>query len=292
METTYATVTNDPQHANEIRAAKARNWLLTILILVPALIMAGKHPLFMTSGAFRSWFTLSDLPKHVQPHVEYMLFVPLSAIVVAFFRLALGMPVLSLFRPILTAIAFRIMGIPMGIAFLALVLGSAVVTRPLLKDLHYYGRMPVLLSFVSCFMVVPLLFTRSWHEAWLQHLAYFPLISLALICEAFVKILDEKGLAEAAWPTLNTILVAIVISLIAGFHGALHLVVYYPEVLVMQIGIVLFIAEFMHFEWLQGKNPFVFKNAPAAEEPLQTATTGLGMEGRAILQADLKGGLS
>ena len=91
METTYATVTNAPQNTNEIRAAKARSWLLTILILVPAVIMAGKHPLFMTSGAFRSWFTLGELPRHVQPHVEYMLFVPLSAIVVAFFRLTLGM---------------------------------------------------------------------------------------------------------------------------------------------------------------------------------------------------------
>jgi hypothetical protein len=55
---------------------------------------------------------------------------------------------------------------------------------------------------------------------------------------------------------------------------------------------VLFIAEFMHFEWLQGKNPFVFKNATVVEEPLQTATTGLGMEGRPILQTDLKGGLA
>jgi len=216
----------------------------------------------------------------------------LSAIVVSFFRLTLGMPVLSLFRPILVAIAFRVMGIPMGLAFLIFVLGSAIVIRPLLKDLHYYARVPVLLSIASTFMVVPLVFTRWWHEMWLQHLAYFPLISLALICEAFVRTLDEKGLAEAAWPTVNTILVGTVISVIAKFHGVLHLLVYYPELLIMQIGVVLFIAEYMHFEWLQDKNPFLLKNPGTHGEPQQISAAGLIVDQTTILQTDMKGGLA
>jgi len=285
-------IANDEQAAVEIGAAKSRSWLLTFLLLAPALIMAGKCPLFVTSATFRSWFTLADLPKHVQPHVEYMLFVPLSAIVVAFFRLTLGMPVLSLFRPILTAIALRIMGIPIGVAFLILVLGSIIVIRPLLKGLHYYARVPVLLSIVSAFMVAPLVFTRWWHEAWLQHLAYFPLISLALICEAFVKTLDEKGLAEAAWPTLNTILVGVVISLIARFHGALHLLVYYPELLILQIGAVLLIAEYMHFELLQDKNPFLVERTPLVDESRELTASNLAIKGQTFLKTDLGGRLA
>lgn len=273
----------------EDRTASGRRCLFAILLLLPALIMAGKYSLFPTSQAFTSWFSLADLPKHMQTHVEYMLFVPLSAVVVAFFRLTLGMPVLSLFRPILTAIAFRVMGIPMGVGFLVFVLGSILLIRPLLKGAHYYARVPVLLSIVSCFLVMPLFLTRWWHEAWLQHLAYFPLISLALICEAFVRTLDEKGLAEAAWPTLNTILVGIVISLIAGFHGALHMLTRFPELLIMQVGIVLLIAEFMHFELLEGKNPFLMSRSKVADESRQLAVNGLDFVGQTLPNPEIEG---
>jgi len=112
-------VNNDDPNLTELPKPNGGGWLMTVLLLLPVLIMAGKYPLFPTSAAFTSWFSLVDLPKHVQTHAEYMLFVPLSAVIVAFFRLTLGMPVLSLFRPILVAIAFRMMGFPTGLLFLA-----------------------------------------------------------------------------------------------------------------------------------------------------------------------------
>lgn len=266
----------------EVRDANGPGWLFAILLLLPVLVMIGKYPLFPTSAAFTSWFSLADLPKHVQPHVEYMLFVPLSAVVVAFFRLTLGIPVLSLFRPILTAIAFRVMGVPTGLLFLALVLGTIVVMRPLLKGRHYYARVPVLLSIVASFMVVPLMLARYSHGLWLQHLAYFPLISLALICEAFTKTLDEKGLAEAAWPTLNTVLVGMVINWIATFHGTLHLLLRFPELLFLQIGAVFLIERYMHFEVFGGKNPFLINRAELVDESRQLAAAGLGLVGQTI----------
>jgi hypothetical protein len=273
----------------DVRNAKRRRWLFTILLLLPALIMAGKYSIFPTSQAFTSWFSLGDIPKHMQTHVEYMMFVPLSAVVVAFFRLTLGMPVLSLFRPILTAIAFRVMGIPMGVGFLVFVLVSILLIKPLLTGAHYYARVPVLLSIVSSFMVMPLILTRWWHEAWLQHLAYFPLISLALICEAFVRTLDEKGLAEAAWPTFNTIVVGIVINLIAAYHGALHLLTRFPELLIMQVGVVLLIAEYMHFELLEGKNPFAIRRFTLTDESQQPTVNGLEFVGQTLSTPEIGG---
>jgi len=270
------------QDSTEVKTTNGRGWLFTILLLLPALVMIGKYPLFPTSAAFTSWFSLADLPKHIQTHVEFMLFVPLSAVVVAFFRLTLGIPVLSLFRPILTAIAFRIMGVSTGLIFLALVLGVIVVMRPLLRGKHYYARVPVLLSLVATFMLVPLMLARFWHDLWLQQLAYFPLISLALICEAFTKTLEEKGLAEAAWPTLNTVIVGMVINWIATFHGMLHLLVRFPELLIFEIGVVLLIEEYMHFGVLEGKNPFLIKGAELVDESRQLAAAGLGLAGQTL----------
>src|SRR5271169_346980 len=264
----------------EARNSDGRNWLFGVLLLLPTLVMIGKYPLFPTSAAFTSWFSLADLPKHVQTHAEYMLFVPLSAVIVAFFRLTLGIPVLSLFRPILVAIAFRVMGVPTGLFFLALVLGRIVVMRPLLKGRHYYARVPVLLSIVASFMVLPLMLARYSHGMWLQHLAYFPLISLALICEAFTKTLDEKGLAEAAWPTLNTIIVGVVINYIANFHGTLHLLLRFPELLMLQIGVVFLIEKYLHLELLDCRNPFLIKRAQLVDESRQLAAASLSLVGQ------------
>jgi hypothetical protein len=193
------------------------------------------------------------------------LYVPLSAIIVSVFRLTLGLPVLSLFRPILTAVAFRIIGIPWGLAFLFVVLGTVVVLKPLIKEAHYYVRVPLILSLVAAFLVVPLIAANRWHLTLLQHFAYFPIISLSLICEAFTKILNERGLRAALWPTLNTIAAAIVITLIARIPGAMHMLLRYPEVLFLQAGIVLLIGKFLNLSLLGDRNPFLPRPLPDVE---------------------------
>jgi uncharacterized protein with transglutaminase domain len=245
-------------------AARARRRLFAVLMLGPFGMMLGKLGILPTSAAFNAWFSLADIPEHMQGHVEYIMFVPLGAVVVSFFRLTLGVPVLSLFRPILVAIAFRIIGIPLGLTFLAVVLGVVILMRPLLKGAHYYSRVPVQLSVAAIFLLVPLVAAKWWHEDWLRSLAYFPVISLCLICEGFTTKLDRNGLAEAAWPTANTILIGTIISLVTRIPGALHLLLGYPELLVAQAGVVLLIGEYLHFELLQGKNPFAM-NRPLAD---------------------------
>jgi 7 transmembrane helices usually fused to an inactive transglutaminase len=236
---------------------QTRFWMFVALCIAPAIMIVGKLHGSPAEEFLNRWFSLADLPERMKAHVEYVLFVPLSAVVVSFFRLTLGLPVLSLFRPILVAIAFRIMGIPMGLAFLALVLGVVIAIRPLIKSAHYYARVPILLSLVAAFMILPLIACKLWPEDWLRHLAYFPIISLSLICEAFTKKLDEGGFAEAAWPTTNTILIGVIITLLARIPGAFHLLLRFPELLLAQAGIVLLISESMHFELLGGKNPFL-----------------------------------
>lgn len=253
------------------RRARARRWLFAVFLLAPLGIMLGKLHILPAPAALETWFSLADIPRHMQGHVEDVMYVPLGAVVVAFFRLALGIRVLSLFRPILVAIAFRFVGIPIGLAFLLLVLGVTVLVRPLLKGAHYYSRVPAQLSIAAICLVLPLVAGRWWHEEWLQRLAYFPVISLCLICEGFAKKLSRRGLAAAIWPTVSTILIGIIISLVARIPGALPLLLRFPELLVAQVGVVLLIGECLRFELLKGKNPLALRHALAGarhEEPL------------------------
>jgi hypothetical protein len=240
------------------------SWLLASLLVIPCLVIVARQPLFSTSRWLNEVFSLSDLPRAMQGHAEFLFFVPVSAIVVCLFRLTLGVPVLSLFRPILTAVGFRVIGIPLGLAFLLAVLGSVVLIKPLLKEAHYYVRVPLVLSLTAACLVVPLLAYKWWHTQTLRHLAYFPIISLALMCEAFTKILNDKGLRAAMWPTVNTVVSAIVIALLAGIPGAMHVLLRYPEVLFMQAGIVLMIGKYLDLGLFAKTNPFMPK-APALD---------------------------
>jgi hypothetical protein len=249
------------------------SWLLAVLLVAPAAIFVAKLPFLPTSAWLTQALSLADLSPRLQVHTEFVLFVPLSAVVVCFFRLTLGLPVLSLFRPILTALAFRIVGIPLGLAFLVAVLGAVVLVKPLLEDAHYYVRVPLVLSLAAAAVLVPLLMDRWWHAQALRHLAYFPVINLALVCESFTKILNQKGLRAAMWPTVNAVLAAIAIALLAAIPGALHVLLAYPEVLLLQAGIVLLIGKHLDLQLFADRNPFMPKPAAAPGSGERPSTT-------------------
>jgi hypothetical protein len=241
--------------------------LMLALLYLPLAVMIAKLPIFPASAAFDNLLSLSALPKHLHHHVEYIIIVPLSALVVAFFRLTLGIRVLGLFRPILIAIAFRIIGIPLGVAFLLTVLVFIALLRPMLRNAPYYARVPVTLCLVATFLLIPLIVTKWWQAAWFKHLAYFPIISLGLTCEMFARTLDKKGMREAAWRTLTTILVAGVITGIVRIPGVMDAFFRFPELLIVQAGLILAINEYFNFRWFDGWNPFAARSAADSSAP-------------------------
>jgi hypothetical protein len=248
----------------DVKPAEKPKWLMLALFLLPLVIMAGKLPIFPASTTFTILFSVPDLPDRLHRHVEYIIFVPLSALVVAFFRLTLGIQVLGFFRPILLAIAFRIMGLPLGVAFLVVVLAGIALLRPLLRNAPYYARVPMILSLVAAFVLIPVIAGRWWQADWLNHLAYFPVIALGLACEGFVKILDAEGMREAAWRVVTTILVGVVIAAVVKIPGMIAIFFRFPELLIVQAGLILVISEYLDFQCFEGKNPFAAR-PPAAE---------------------------
>jgi len=104
----------------DIQSAHAdvkRDWLLVALFALPLAIALAKLPMLPTSSVWAGMFSLADLPAQFHKSAENVLFVPLGALVVVLFRLTLGLRVLGLFRPILVAMAFDIIGIPISLAF-------------------------------------------------------------------------------------------------------------------------------------------------------------------------------
>jgi len=247
-------------------------WLLAVFVCVPSAILLGRAPFFPTSRWLNEAFSLSALAPAMERHAEFVFFVPLSAVVVAFFRLTLGLPVLSLFRPILTAIGFRLVGIGWGLVFLTAILGTVVLVKPVLKGANYYVRVPLLLSLTAGFLMVAMLIDQHWHFLMFKQFAHFPIICLALICEGFTRILNEKGLRAALWPTINMAAAAAVIALLAAIPGGMRFLMGFPEVLLLQGAAVVAIDRFCAFRVFENRNPFERANGGIVV-PLQLAQT-------------------
>jgi len=242
-----------------------RRLLLLVLFGLPLLILLGKLPVAPTAALFTHVFTLADLPVRMHAHLEYVVLVPLSAVIVVLFRVTLGIPVFGLFRPILLAIAFRITGIELGLAFLGAVMAVIVLARPVLRvtGLHRYARESVTLGVVVLLMLITVAAGAEAHFNSALRVAGFPVISLCLISEHFAKALYGKGIRNALWRGSMTVLAGVVICLISQTPGLMRLLLRFPELLVAQIGCVVAVGEYLNWHLLQRRT------APAAK-PVKT----------------------
>ncbi len=239
------------------------DWLLALLFAAPLIVTLGKLPGVPTASAFAAFFSLTALPAHLEAPVREILFVPLGAFVVVLVRLALGVQVLGLFRPILLAIAFAVIGIPMGLTVLLLVLPVIGLLRPPLRQNHNYARIGILLSLVAALLLLPLMLGRWWHISELLRVAHFPVIALCLTCESFARTVDKEGLGEAAWRTITTIIVAGTIAGVAEL-GAIAFFLVRPELLLLQAGGILLMSRCFDLRLLEGWNPLAVRSAPGA----------------------------
>src|SRR5215831_9313545 len=232
-----------------------RDWLLVALFALPLAIALAKLPMLPTSSVWAGMFSLADLPAQFHKSAENVLFVPLGALVVVLFRLTLGLRVLGLFRPILVAMAFEIIGIPISLAFLLFVLVIIVVLRSLLTTDHTYSRVAILLSLASALLFAPLMAGDWWHIAWLREIVFFPVIALCLTCESFAKVLDKEGIGEAVWRTVVTVLAAVAITSFINFPGVVELILRFPELLLVQAGCILLINKYLDLRLFEGVYP-------------------------------------
>jgi uncharacterized protein with transglutaminase domain len=258
------------------KIAPRADWLLAILVVAPLVLMIGKLPGLPTAELLGQVLSLADLSSASRKLVSTILFVPVGAMVVVLFHFTLGLKVLGLFRPILIAIAFSAIGVPISVAGLVAVLGAIAFVRPLLKDAPYYARVPILLSLVAAMLLGSLMVGKWGHLVWLEEIAYFPVIALCLTCESFAKVLDKHGVHEAAWQTAMTVIAAFAISTITSASGFMGFMLRFPELLILEAGVVLLVARHLAFRLFANRNPLAVLSRIEKDDPVPRP--GLALE--------------
>jgi hypothetical protein len=260
-----------------------------MLFLIPGILLLGKWSALPTSEFLRNSLTLANVPWHMANRAQYVLFLPLGALLVVFFRLTLGIRLLGPFRSLLIAVAFEITGILPGLIFLVIVVAIIVGIRRLLKALRlpYFARVSIILSAVSSIMVLGLLSCEWLGIELLGRVAYFPIVVICLTAEGFARTLTREGLFSAMWRGGMTAFVAVLVTLLASVPGLERLFVNYPELLLAQVGTIIVIAEYLDLRLLERLNPPVKRRGrtrsakplwPIKENALRPSPRGLADE--------------
>jgi hypothetical protein len=262
-----------------------QKWLVALLFIVPLAIMIGKCSMFPTSQWLRTWVSLSTIPAKVDHSARHILFVPLGAVLVVFSRLTLGIRLLGPFRSVLLAVAFQVTGVLSGLAYLAAIMAIILLVRPRLRSFRmpYFGRVSVILSVVAVVMVLGLLASDWLGAESLHQVASLPIVVLWLMGEGLAKTLAREGPLSAFWRGAMTALLAAAIALLSEVPGFKDLLLRFPELLILQVGCIVFIAKFLDLRLLEGLNPPVVRRRVRARK-----TARLGGKGRAGAKSSFK----
>lgn len=243
---------------------KDRQGFIVLAFALPAALMVSRIAHLPGADLLDGLLTFKQVPHHLRSHVEEILFVPLSAIVVSLFRLTLGLRVLGPFRPILIAVGFRAVGVIAGLVFLIVALAVITLVRPFIQRSHAFTRLSVLLSMVAILMLVPVLAGHWLGDGALGRLAYFPLIALCLTCESFATAMEKEGAKPAFLRTASTVAAALAIIAVSRIPGFLVLPLRFPELLIAQIGSVVLIEKHLNLRLLV--NPRIVRAPRPATE--------------------------
>jgi len=234
------------------------HWSFVALTLVPALsiALARWHPL-PTSSFLAQHVSLTDAPRGLQHTLNDILFVPIGALIVVVFRLTLGIRVLGPFRSILLAFAFLTTGIAVGLIFLAVTVVILVLARPTIRALRlpYFGRVSVMISIVALVMIVGTLAAGWLQSPSLRNVAHFPIVVLVLVGEKVAVTINREGARSGIWRAATTALVGVVVTAIASVPGLDHVLLTHPELLLVEICLIVVVSTGCQWRLLASLNP-------------------------------------
>ncbi len=248
----------------ELRIARRRalrRGTLLFLLALAALVLALKLVPSPLAEPVRHFVALRQAHGPLSSHLSHVLLVPLGALFAVFFRLTLGVRVLGPFRSVLLAIAFRMTGLAVGLTFVTVVLATIVAVRPLLArmKLPQYARLSSVLSTVALVIVLTVLVGRAfgWHA--LTRAGYFPIVVLSLTAEGFASALRREGAPSALWRGFATVALGVFIAQLSAVPGFEALLFDHPELLLVEVALMLLTAEFLGFRLFAALNPPVRK---------------------------------
>lgn len=169
--------------------------------------------------------------------IVLLLLFPLVAAVIAAARHLVGVGGLGIFTPAVLSVAFVATGLLVGVLLFLVMLSVATASRLILRKLklQYLPRMSLLLWLVAVGVLGTLIVSPYLKLENLVTISIFPILILMLLTETFVDLQVGKSVKEARDLTFETLLIALVCSLIFSLESLQKTVLLYPEATLLTV---------------------------------------------------------
>jgi hypothetical protein len=215
-----------------------------------AMVKDGRSSSF---GALLAKLSLYSLPPVEQRLVEFLLLLPIAALIVCIYRNVVGLGSFGTFAPALVGLAFRDLGgLPGILVFVTIVLIGWIMRR-LLDRYHLLQvpRMAFLLSLVVVLLIGAILAANYQDLPATKYVSLFPMVILTGMIERFWTLETEDGAAASFRTLLATLFIAASISLVLSLHAIVQHMFRYPETLGLIMAVQLLLGRYTGYRLLE-----------------------------------------
>lgn len=177
--------------------------------------------------------SLYSLPPAEWRLVEFLLLLPIAALIICFYRNIIGLHSFGTFAPALIGLAFRnLESMPGILVFVSIVLIGWGMRRVL--DRYHLLQVPrtaFMLSLVVLVLIGAIVAANYRDLAATRYISLFPIIILTGMIERFWTLEAEDGTVSSFKTLLGTMIIAGSIGLVASIPAVLNHMVNFPETL-------------------------------------------------------------
>lgn len=187
-----------------------------------------------------------SLPVNLQLVFNILLLVPVGALVATFLRQVIGVVTFGTFMPVLVALAFRETQLVAGIFLFCGIVGLGLIFRSYFDKLQLlmFPRVTAVLTIVVIIMFgITLLTFKLGINAGLS-VSLFPMVIMTMVIERMSLTVEEFGLRAALKQGAGSLFVAAVCYLVMNQPLIKHLLVTFPELLLVVLACALLLGRY------------------------------------------------
>ncbi len=190
--------------------------------------------------------SFSALPPAERRLAEFLLLMPIAALIICLFRNIIGINSFGTFAPALIGMAFRdLASLPGLLVFVSIVLIGWGIRR--LLDRYHLLQVPrtaFLLSTVMVLLLSAILLANFQNLAVTRYFSLFPMVILTGMIERFWTLETEDGTTSSFRTLLGTMFIAASISLFLSLHAIVDHMTRYPETLGLIMAVQLLLGRY------------------------------------------------
>jgi hypothetical protein len=200
----------------------------------------------LRSDSIFAKFSLYRLPLPLQTMFTTLMLIPVGTLVLSLARNIIGIPTFGIFTPILLTLFFKETSLGFGMLFFGIVVLIGIGERYILDKFHLLAvpRLSIILTLVILMMLGYSFFSHDFAVFSQKHLAFFPIVIVAINIERLSIMITEEGLVNTLKTLVGTLIIAILGWALYSITALEMFVFTNPELLFTIIGLLILIGRY------------------------------------------------